>query len=109
MIKIGCDIVEISRIEKSIQNEHFLKSIFTENEIAYCKEAKNFAGIFAAKEACLKAIGTGINIRMNKLEILHNKNGKPYTEFFKDKYIFDLSISHDGNTAMAVACAEEIE
>ncbi len=109
MIKIGCDIVEISRIEKSIQNEHFLKSVFTENEISYCRQAENFAGIFAAKEACLKAIGTGINIRLCKIEILHDENGKPFTQFLKEKYIFDLSISHDGNTAMAVACAEEIK
>lgn len=97
-MKIGTDIVRISRIEKSLANEHFKESVFTENEISYCKTAENFAGLFAGKEAYLKALGTGINCRLNTIEILHNENGKPYLSGIENS---DISISHDGDYAVA--------
>lgn len=98
MFKIGTDIVKISRIEKSIEKSSFLSSVFTENEIAYSKKSESFAGIFAAKEAYLKALGTGINCRLNTIEILHNSKGKPYINGVQKS---DLSISHDGDYAVA--------
>lgn len=97
-MRIGTDIVKISRIEKSIQNEHFKKGVFTDNEIAYSKNAESFAGMFAAKEAYLKALGTGINCKMNTVEIGHLPTGKPYLVNVENS---DLSISHDGEYAIA--------
>ena len=98
MSKIGVDIVEISRMEKSIKNERFLKKVFTEQEIEHCKSVQSFAGIFAAKEAYFKALGTGITYPITDVEVFHNENGKPYLNVNSA----DLSISHDGNYAVAV-------
>lgn len=98
MYKIGTDIVKISRMEKSIKNESFLWRVFTEKEIEYCKKAETYAGIFAAKEAYFKAIGTGITAPMTSIEILHNDRGKPYLNGFSN---CDVSISHDGDYAIA--------
>ncbi len=98
MFKIGTDIIRISRMEKSLKTNGFLEKVFTEKEIAYAKRAENFAGIFAAKEAYLKAKGTGINCRLNTIEILHNDLGKPYIKGEKNA---DVSISHDGDYAIA--------
>ncbi len=98
MFKIGTDIVQISRIEKSMQKENFIKFVFTDNEINYSKKAENFAGIFAAKEAYFKALGTGINKKLNAVEILHNEKGKPYINGVINS---DVSISHDGDYAVS--------
>lgn len=97
-MKIGTDIVEISRMEKSLESERFKTKVFTEKEIAYCKRAESFAGIFAGKEAYLKALGTGIDRTLNEIEILHNEIGKPYLNGVENS---DISISHDGNYAIA--------
>lgn len=97
-MKIGTDIVKISRIEKSIKNEHFIENVFTPDEAEYCRNAENYAGLFAAKEAYLKAVGTGINCRLSTIEIAHDDKGKP---FFKNISNSDLSISHDGDYAIA--------
>lgn len=98
MFKTGIDIIRISRIEKSIKNGSFIKSVYTEKETAYCKNAENFAGLFAAKEAYFKAAGTGITAKLNTVEILHTDSGKPYINGV-DKS--DVSISHDGDYAVA--------
>lgn len=98
-MKIGTDIIRISRISKSIKKQHFLESVYTESEIEYCKKDESFAGIFAAKEAYLKALGTGIDRRLNTIEILHDSLGKPYINGVENS---DLSISHDGDYAIAV-------
>lgn len=98
MFKIGTDIVDISRIEESLEIASFKTSVFTVNEIEYCRNAENFAGIFAAKEAYFKALGTGITKKLNSVEILHNENGKPYLSGVAN---CDVSISHDGGYAVA--------
>lgn len=98
MFKIGTDIVKISRIEKSIKKESFKNMVFSVNEISYCKTAESFAGLFAAKEAYFKAAGTGINKRLNEIEILHNEKGRPYINGLPCS---DVSISHDGEYAAA--------
>ena len=117
----GTDIVEISRIEKALKKESFVKKCFTENEIIYLK-SKNFspetaAGIFAAKEAISKALGTGFRGFMPQdLEILHNEFFKPYVNLLpKAKKIADnlgvnnihISISHCKDYALAFAVAEK--
>lgn len=99
MFKIGNDIVLISRIEKSIKNKRFLSEVFTEKEREHCKTAQSFAGVFAAKEAYFKALGTGISRRLGTVEIVYDDNGKPHIAGDDD---CDVSISHDGEYAFAV-------
>lgn len=98
MYSIGTDIVKISRIEKSMESPSFMQKVFTEKEREYCKSAENFAGVFAAKEAYFKALGTGLKFPLNNIEVLHNTFGKPY---FGGVSNCDLSISHDGDYAVA--------
>ena len=79
----GVDIVDNKRIEKLIINNDFLRRIFTKNEIKISKSRKNkinfFAKRFAAKEAFVKALGTGFrdNINFSDIEIINGTNGKP--------------------------------
>jgi holo-[acyl-carrier protein] synthase len=67
IIGLGLDATDISRIADTIERygERFLNRIFTENEIAYCMRRRvpaiHFAGRFAAKEAAMKALGTGFS------------------------------------------------
>lgn len=98
MYKIGTDIVKISRIEKSIKSDTFLQKVFTQREREYCKKAESFAGIFAAKEAYFKALGTGIKFPMTDIEIRREDSGKPYINGISN---CDISISHDGEYAIA--------
>lgn len=97
-MKIGTDIVKISRMEKSLKSKSFLEKVFTENEREYCKKIESFAGVFASKEAYFKALGTGIKLPLNQLEVLHDEHGKPYLNGIENS---DLSISHDGDYAIA--------
>ena len=80
---IGVDIIQNSRIKKSITNEKFLLRIFTNDEINKSKKTKNkttfFSKRFAAKEAFSKAIGTGFrdNLNFKDIAIINDKLGKP--------------------------------
>ena len=81
---VGVDIIENSRIKKSIKNKKFLSRIFSKKEINDSKKTINkcsyFSKRFAAKEAFSKALGTGFRggISFKKIEILNDKMGKPY-------------------------------
>ena len=85
----GIDIVENLRIQKSIRNINFIKRIYSTHEINQSRFIKNkvgfFAKRFAAKEAFVKAIGTGFrsNINFIDIEIKNYKNGKPYISLSK--------------------------
>ena len=86
IVGLGNDLVDIRRIKKSIDrfNNKFMKRIFTENEIKYCITKgnihANFAKRFAAKEACAKALGTGIaeGVHWKDMYVENDKFGKPY-------------------------------
>lgn len=122
MIKgIGTDIIEVSRIEDIINKygQKFLDKVFTEKEQAYCnmhsKNARNYAGRFAAKEAVVKALGIGLSEGLSWLdiEIINNEQGKPilalsssFKQHFKNPVIH-LSISHCHAYATATAIWEE--
>lgn len=103
---LGIDIVEISRIKKLMdENENFLLKVFNEDEIERIKKRKEpyerAGGVFAAKEAVAKALGTGIGkISFHDIKIKYNEDS-PYAEVFDMK--FDLSISHERSYAVAVA------
>ena len=72
MIEIGTDLVLVSRMEKSLQIPGFAERVFSQPERAYCKTTESFAGIFAAKEAYYKALGTGLQLPLNALTVLHD-------------------------------------
>lgn len=104
----GIDIVYINRFKDLINNEKFLSNNFTSNEIKYINNSlTTMAGIYAAKEAFLKAIKKGINsYPLNLIEIYHIDNA-PYIKVRKEiKETFDketsLSISHDKEYAIAI-------
>ena len=113
MIKIGTDIVEISRFSNMKNLDNFIKRYFSAQEQEYYSKRKNpcpgIAGSFAAKEAFSKFLGSGIRgFGLRDIEILHDSLGKPYICFKGKKIAADLSISHSDTTATAVVCGEEI-
>lgn len=84
ILGIGTDIFEVERMKKAIEKQAtFADGIFTPNEIKYCSQFKNsaerFAARYAAKEALLKALGTGWRdgIKFLDIEITNNSLGKP--------------------------------
>ncbi len=110
---VGCDLVEIDRVEKSARNEAFLRRVYTEAELAYAGgRAETLAGMFAAKEALSKAVGAGLSgVSLRETEVCRAKSGQPYlvlhgrtAERFGEMTFF-LSISHDRTAAMAVVTA----
>lgn len=117
---IGIDIIEIERIEKAIQkNERFLKRIFTDREIEYFQKreyrSNTVAGAFAAKEAVMKVLGTGLrNFKWTDIEIIRDELGKPNVILYdgaKDiahsKNITEIfiTISHSRDYAVAQSLA----
>ena len=94
IIGTGVDIVENSRIKKSITNNSFLNRVFTNKEILISKKIKNktsyFAKRFAAKEAFVKSLGTGFRdgLNLKDISIINDKLGKP--SFFINKKIKNL-------------------
>lgn len=86
IIGLGNDLVDIRRIEKSVNRfeGRFIRRVFTEYEINYCRskgnEADNFAKRFAAKEACAKALGTGFakGVFWKDMAVENDEHGKPY-------------------------------
>lgn len=102
MVKgIGVDIIEIDRIEKAMKKtDRFLTRLFTEREIAYFTsknmKAESVAGNFAAKEAVVKALGTGLRgFQWTDIEILRDELGKPVVYLYNgaDQVAKDLEIS----------------
>jgi holo-[acyl-carrier protein] synthase len=85
IVGTGIDIAEVPRIREVIERhgERFLKRIFTEGEIQYCESKANrverYAARFAAKEAGMKAIGTGWNhgVRWRDIEVARKPGGRP--------------------------------
>ncbi|HBE72374.1 MAG TPA: holo-[acyl-carrier-protein] synthase [Planctomycetaceae bacterium] len=85
VIGIGTDIIECERIDQMIEKhgQTFLTRVYTTDEIAYCKQRKaanqHYAGRWAAKEAVLKALGTGWahGIQWTDVEVVNQVGGKP--------------------------------
>jgi holo-[acyl-carrier protein] synthase len=121
MIKgLGNDIIAIERIENVIERhgQRFLDRTFTSNEQEYCKRHKesvrHFAGRFAAKEAVVKALGTGFRDEVDflEIEIINDDLGKPLVNVspkitdLVGTVTISVSISHckEYATAVAVVC-----
>ncbi len=112
MISTGIDLVEISRFQKLVNQETFQKNCFCEEELKYLQKIENnlrtMAGMYAAKEAFLKAIHKGIgDYSMREIMILHEESGAPKIalegQIKKDIVYQDcsLSISHEKDFAVA--------
>ena len=127
-ISSGIDIIEINRIQKALDRhgERFLKRIFSETELQRLVKYKErrvnprtitaeLAARFAAKEACSKALGTGIGpVSWKEMEILNEPSGKPVLRLNgKAAQIagvlgytsWSVSLTHTKETAAAVVVA----
>ena len=120
MLKNGIDMIEIERVEKSLQSPAFLNGVFGAKEQAEWKarggRAESAAGAFAAKEAFAKAMGTGIRgFSLTEVEVLHDALGAPYFHFSgkakelvrRKNLAFALSITHTKTMAAAYVIAYE--
>ncbi|MBU5488334.1 holo-ACP synthase [Clostridium sp. MSJ-8] len=118
---IGVDIVKVNRFDKIVnRTPSFVKGVFTEREIEYIYSKTNkfetMAGIFAAKEAFSKAIGTGIRgFKLTDIEIVQDELGKPniilndnvISKFNLLESNIKVSISHSDENAIAFVVIEE--
>ena len=85
IVGLGVDIAEVERVRAAIERrgQPFLRRVFTPAEIEYCERFKNkferYAGRFAAKEAAMKALGTGWRrgVRWVDLEVVREPSGRP--------------------------------
>jgi len=110
---VGIDLCAIPRMEKLLAEGRFLPRYFTQGEQAYILSrgavaADSMAGIWAAKEALMKAVGVGLGIPPTDVEILHTALGQPcYRLHGKALSAVQggecmLSITHEGDMAAAV-------
>ncbi len=123
IVGTGVDISEVARIQASIERfgERFLRRVFTEDEIKYCdskaNRAERYAARFAAKEAGMKAIGTGLRygITWHDVEVTRLPSGRPTIAFhgvaaqYAEKLSArraHLSLSHTKEHAIAFVILE---
>jgi holo-[acyl-carrier protein] synthase len=114
----GVDIAEVSRIHESIERfgDRFLRRIFTDGEIRYCERKatrfESYAARFAAKEAGMKALGTGWShgVRWRDIEVVRPKGQRPTIQFHGEAAAIAaklgtkniaLSITHTSEQALA--------
>jgi len=120
VLGVGVDLTQMPRLRRVVArwDERFLQRVFTEQEIAYCRRRRDpiphFAARFAAKEATLKALGTGLRMGVNwrELEVRRERGQAPtmvlsgrcreIAEAKGGRRVL-LSLSHDGDYAMAHA------
>ncbi|MGB6199240.1 MAG: holo-ACP synthase [Candidatus Acidiferrales bacterium] len=118
IVGMGVDLTEVSRLRAAIERrgQALLRRVYTEQEIAYCERHRNYveryAGRFAAKEAAMKALGTGWShgVRWIDIEVTRMPSGKPtlalhgatlgIAERLGVKNI-SVSITHTGDWAFA--------
>jgi holo-[acyl-carrier protein] synthase len=120
---IGIDVVQNDRIRDSIERfgERFLKRIYTEGEMEYCKNCVHpeihYAARFAAKEAAFKAIGTGwaAGVKWKDVEVVRLKSGQPELHLHGEALThatsagakrFFVSLTHDKLVSCAVVILE---
>lgn len=118
IVGLGTDVAEIDRVQAAIERHGhaFLERVFTEVEIRYCERHKakyeRYAARFAAKEAAMKALGTGWRkgVRWRDIEVRNETSGKPTVHLTGNAEEcaarlgarrFHLSITHSGNMALA--------
>ncbi|MGN0983415.1 MAG: holo-ACP synthase [Gemmiger sp.] len=119
---IGADLCEIARLEKSLARPAFVEHVFSEPEQALLAgrsgrhRLETAAANFAAKEAFLKAAGTGLGgFPLPELAVLRRENGAPYFSLTgsaaawlgDNRLTVHLSLSHDGGVAAAFVVLEQ--
>ena len=118
-LRIGVDVVGVSRLERLVgDNERRQERLFTRRELDYCRGKRRCyehrAARFAAKEAVLKAFGTGISQRMlwTEVEVVNERNGRPtihlagaVASFAERHGLADLDVSLSHAEGMAIAQA----
>jgi len=120
----GIDIIEVARVAEMMRSHpaRFLKRVFTPGEVAYCKKSikrrnEHLAARFAAKEAVMKALGTGLRagISWTDIEVMHEPGGRPVVVLHGAAakvaaglgvLRFHLSLTHIELVAMASVIAE---
>ena len=116
-VSIGSDIVEVARVERLINRyERAERRLFTDAEIDYCRARRNWhehmAARFAAKEAVLKALGTGLGpgMRWTDVEVVRRRGGRPGVELHGEVAAvaqrrglasLDVSLTHTAGLALA--------
>lgn len=111
---VGIDIIEIERVRRTLERhgKRFLARVYTPVEIAYCRgRVSELAARFAAKEAVMKALGTGARgVAWREIEILPNRRGKPLVYLYGQAAAraaaiglegLDVSLSHSHDFAIA--------
>jgi holo-[acyl-carrier protein] synthase len=124
ILGLGIDVIEVKRVEASLARfaDRFEKRVFTAAEREYCrarktKAAESFALRWAAKEAVAKAMGTGIRggVDFADIEVAADRLGRPSIRLHggaaaaakkRGIEIFHVSLTHEGDLAVAFAVAE---
>lgn len=111
---VGIDIVRVERFQEKVSNEHFLERIFSRYELTDAGKgphlSSRLAGRWAAKEATAKALGCGLGSQLGwrEIEVVKNGDGQPRIKLAPEaaeRHDFpklELSISHDGEYAIAI-------
>lgn len=124
IVGMGVDIIEVARVRAAVERfgERFLRRLFTEGEIRYCESKANkyerFAARFAAKEAALKAIGTGLSrgVSWQDVEVVREPSGRPTLSFTGKAAEFakrlgsrraSISLTHTEQVAFAQVILED--
>ncbi len=111
----GIDIVDIRRIKKTIDRfgDKFKKRCFSSDEILKSemrkKSVESYAKRYAAKEACAKALGTGLarGVFWKDIEIYNNKYGKPKIKLYNKALKFLKKNQHKSNCSIEVSLTDE--
>ncbi len=111
---VGIDIIEIRRVGKAAENPRFFEKMFTEREMEFFRSRNmnisTIAASFAAKEAYVKALGTGFGGESPKsVEILRDDKGKPFIVSDRKDMNFFVSVSHCRDYAVAQIIAAQRE
>ncbi|MGD0884804.1 MAG: holo-ACP synthase [Thermodesulfovibrionales bacterium] len=118
---IGIDIIKVARIREIVEKwgERFLRRVFTDHEISYCYGKRSpylsLSVRFAAKEACIKAIGSRLAVSLKDIEVVNDISGKPaittygtVATFFRENSLqaAHLSLSHEKDYGVACVVIE---
>ena len=111
---IGIDMIAIPRVQSVLErhNERFLRRVYTPEEVAFCRgRVPELAARFAAKEAVMKALGTGARgVAWREIEVLPDRRGKPLVYLYgraRDRAeriglrALDVSLTHEREFAIA--------
>ena len=121
-LRVGVDAVGVERLERIVRDdERRQAALFTERELAYCRGKRrcyeHMAARFAAKEAVLKAFGTGISqrIRWTDVEVVNDASGRPrirlegaVASFAERHGLKDLDVSLTHTEGLAIAHAVSV-